>query len=62
VLVHTVDKARGTCASDNRVSPAGLTIYESSPNHLVWTGADLFLWSAFCGATGVGGFYQPAAP
>jgi hypothetical protein len=62
VVVRTFDKARGTWTTDNQLSPAGLTIYEASPNHLVWTGAELFLWSAFCDAKGVGAIYQPAAP
>jgi Galactose oxidase, central domain len=62
VAVHIFDKARGTWTNDSQASPTGLAIDQSNPNNTVWTGAELFLWSASCDVKGVGGLYQPPAP
>lgn len=60
--IKIYDKARGTWTVDAPAAPKGLTLAESSSNHAVWTGTELFTWSAHCDARGVGALYQPAAP
>lgn len=62
VTIKIYDKTRGTWTSEASLAPKGLTVAESSANHAVWTGTEIFTWSAHCDAQGVGALYQPAAP
>jgi cysteine-rich repeat protein len=62
VTVHMFDKLTGTWTTDSTPAPPGIGVTASSSNHTVWTGSELFVWSAQCDPKGVGWRYQPPAP
>jgi len=59
--VQMFNKMTGTWMSDQSPAPSGIDVGDAT-NHTVWTGAELFTWSAACAQPGVGGRYQPPAP
>jgi hypothetical protein len=60
--VHIYDKVQGVWTTDGPAIVPGLAVTYSSSNHTVWTGTELFIWSAQCDPTGAGWRYQPPAP
>lgn len=62
VTVQIFDKAKGTWSTDSPAALPGIAVTSGNPNHTVWTGQELFIWSAQCNPKGVGWRYQPRAP
>lgn len=59
VTVHIFDKRTNRWTRDTVPAPSGFGLEINTTSHTVWTGNELFLWSAQCSAGGAGFRYQP---